>query len=117
LRIEARIRKIADQQTPQDRYRIEDLTVNPSEQCIYPEDNDSRNPISFTSIEFRIFVLFSKNKNKIISREEIIHQIWGNKVYITNRSVDAHVAHIRKKLQFSRLKIETIFGTGYKLTV
>jgi DNA-binding response OmpR family regulator len=117
LRIDARIRKIAEHSTQPDHYKIEDLTVNAAEQCIYLESEAEPQPINFTSIEFRILVFFLKNKNKIISREEMIQHIWGNKVYITNRSVDAHVAHIRKKIQASRVKIETIFGTGYKLTV
>jgi DNA-binding response OmpR family regulator len=116
LRIEAKIRKISGQYNPSETYKIEDLTVNVPEQRLYRESKGVREAINFTSLEFRIFVFFSKNNNKAISREEIIQQIWGNKVHITDRSVDAHVAHIRKKILTSRVKIETVFGTGYKLT-
>lgn len=116
LRIDAKIRKLVEQQNQSANYKIEDLTVNVAEQKLYLDKNGVSTPISFTSLEFRIFAFLSKHKNKVISREEIINHIWGGKVYITDRTVDAHIAHIRKKIQPSRVKIETIFGTGYKLT-
>lgn len=117
LRIDAKIRKLTEQQNRASNYKIEDLTVNVAEQKLYLEKNGEHTPISFTSLEFRIFAFLSKHKNRVISRDEIINHIWGGKVYITDRTVDAHIAHIRKKIQPSRVKIETIFGTGYKLVV
>jgi DNA-binding response OmpR family regulator len=117
LRIDAKIRKIAEQHNQSENYKVEDLTVHVAEQRLYLEGKGEPDSINFTSLEFRIFTFLSKNKNKVISRDEIINHIWGGKVYITDRTVDAHVAHIRKKIQASRVKIETVFGTGYKLTV
>ncbi len=116
LRIDAKIRKIAEQQNQSANYKIEDLLVNTAEQKLYLDKASEKTAISFTSLEFRIFSFLSKQKNKVISRDEIINHIWGGKIYITDRTVDAHIAHIRKKIQPSRVKIETIFGTGYKLT-
>lgn len=116
MRIDAKIRKMSEQQNMSTNFKVEDLTVNVAEQKLYHEHNGSQDPISFTSLEFRIFAFLSRNKNKVISRDEIINHIWGGKVYITDRTVDAHIAHIRKKIQPSRVKIETVFGTGYKLT-
>lgn len=117
LRVDARIRKIKEQNSQPDNYKIADLTINAAEQCVYLQSDGEPEPINFTSIEFRILVYFLKNKNKVIRRDEIIQHVWGSKVYITNRSVDAHVAHIRKKISASQVKIETVFGAGYKLTV
>jgi len=117
LRIDSKIRKLMEQQNLVTNYKIEDLTVNVAEQKLYLDKNDEQIPISFTSLEFRIFAHLAKHKNSVISRDEIINHIWGGKVYITDRTVDAHIAHIRKKIQPARVKIETIFGTGYKLTV
>lgn len=116
LRVDAKIRKIQEQAHQSENFKIEDLMVNVAEQRLYHENSGKTNHINFTSLEFRIFTFLSKNKNKVISREEIINHIWGGRVYITDRTVDAHIAHIRKKIQPSRVKIETVFGTGYKLT-
>lgn len=116
LRIDAKIRKLSEQQNQSANFRIEDLTVSVSEQRLYLDREGKQEMINFTSLEFRIFAFLSKHKNRVISRDEIINHIWGGKVYITDRTVDAHIAHIRKKIQPSRVKIETVFGTDYKLT-
>ncbi|WP_413287603.1 response regulator transcription factor [Bdellovibrio sp. HCB337] len=116
MRVDAKIRKMHDQAQQTANFTIEDLLVNVAEQRLYHEVSGKTTHINFTSLEFRIFTFLSKNKNKVISRDEIINHIWGGRVYITDRTVDAHIAHIRKKIQASRVKIETVFGTGYKLT-
>jgi DNA-binding response OmpR family regulator len=115
LRVDAKIRKMSDHLHQAENFKIEDLTANVAEQRLYHESGGQTKHINFTSLEFRIFVFLSKNRNKVISRDEIINHIWGGKVYITDRTVDAHIAHIRKKITASKVKIETIFGTGYKL--
>ena len=115
MRLEAKIRKLKDQEKKTENFQIEDLFVNVAEQRLYIEETDKKTPISLTSLEFRIFAFLSKNKNMIISRDEIINHIWGNRVHVIDRTVDAHIAHIRKKICRSKVKIETIFGSGYKL--
>jgi DNA-binding response OmpR family regulator len=115
MRVDAKIRKLSEQQGRQENFKIEDLMVNVAEQRLYLETPTETSQISFTSLEFRIFTFLSKHKDKIISRDEIINHIWGGRVHVTDRTVDAHIAHIRKKISPSRVKIETVFGSGYKL--
>jgi DNA-binding response OmpR family regulator len=47
----------------------------------------------------------------------LLQQAWGFDFYGQTRTVDVHVAHLRKKLEGSAVKIETITGVGYKLVV
>jgi len=115
MRVDAKIRKLSEQLNQFDNFTIEDLTANIAEQRLYHENQGEVKQINFTSLEFRIFLFLSQNRNKVVSRDEIVNHIWGGKIYITDRTVDAHIAHIRKKIQASRVKIETIFATGYKL--
>lgn len=115
MRIDAKIRKMSEQNSTNENFKIEDLLVNVAEQKLYLESENDSSQISFTSLEFRIFTFLSKNRDKVISRDEIINHIWGGRVHITDRTVDAHIAHIRKKIVASRVKIETVFGSGYKL--
>jgi DNA-binding response OmpR family regulator len=115
MRVDAKIRKLSEQQNGLENFSIEDLIVNVAEQRMYLEAKGENDPINFTSLEFRIFTFLSKNRDKIISRDEIINHIWGGRVHVTDRTVDAHIAHIRKKISPSRVKIETVFGSGYKL--
>lgn len=115
MRIDAKIRKMSEQNSSNENFKIEDLMVNVAEQRLYLENENEAVQINFTSLEFRIFTFLSKNRDKVISRDEIINHIWGGRVHITDRTVDAHIAHIRKKIAPSRVKIETVFGSGYKL--
>jgi len=115
MRVDAKIKKLQEQQNHLENFKIEDLVVNVAEQRLYLESGDKSSHINFTSLEFRIFTFLSKHRDKVISRDEIINHIWGGKIYVTDRTVDAHIAHIRKKISPSRVKIETVFGSGYKL--
>lgn len=115
MRVDAKIRKMQDVVAPSENFQIEDLLINVAEQKLYLQNAGNASNISFTSLEFRIFSYLSKNKNKVITRDEIIQHIWGSDVHVTDRTVDAHIAHIRKKIAESVVKIETVFGTGYKI--
>jgi len=51
----------------------------------------------------------------VLSREQLIQQVWGFDFYGQTRTVDVHVAHLRDKLAGSGVEIETVWGVGYKL--
>lgn len=80
--------------------------------CTY-EDNT----VSLTRKEFELLVLLAKNKDKIVTREEILNIVWGFEYIGESRTVDVHIKEIRKKLKQSGLEdkaIETIRGIGYR---
>jgi two-component system alkaline phosphatase synthesis response regulator PhoP len=52
----------------------------------------------------------------VLSREQLLNLAWGYDFYGQTRTVDVHVAHLRKRLQQSAsVRIETVTGIGYKL--
>ena len=53
----------------------------------------------------------------VLSREQLLNQVWGYDFYGETRTVDVHIAHLRKKLSGSNVEIETVLGVGYKLVV
>ena len=69
--------------------------------------------IKLTTLEFDLVVLFIKNKGKSFSREEVLNTVWGEDYFGSDRVVDDLVRRVRKKL--SKLKIEAIYGYGYRL--
>jgi len=73
----------------------------------------NKKEIKLTTLEFDLVVLFIKNKGKSFSREEILNTIWGEDYFGTDRVVDDLVRRVRKRL--SMLKIEAIYGYGYRL--
>ena len=68
--------------------------------------------------EFDLLQTFVQNKGLALSREKLLELAWGFDFYGETRTVDVHVAHLRERLgNDPRVKIETIWGVGYKLVV
>jgi DNA-binding response OmpR family regulator len=73
-------------------------------------------PVSLRAKEFELLVTLLNHKGMVLSREQLIEQVWGFDFYGQTRTVDVHVAHLRVKLTNSGVEIETVWGVGYKLT-
>jgi two-component system alkaline phosphatase synthesis response regulator PhoP len=66
--------------------------------------------------EFDLLHAFVQNKGLALSREKLLELAWGFDFYGETRTVDVHVAHLRDKLGTDdRVRIETVWGVGYKL--
>jgi DNA-binding response OmpR family regulator len=59
--------------------------------------------------------VLGKNKGLVLSRDQRLNQAWGFDFLGQTRTVDVHIAQLRRKLGASRVKIETVTGVGYKL--
>jgi len=74
-------------------------------------------PVNLTQREFEMMRLFVKNRDKVISRNRFLNEIWGYDRYPTTRTVDAHIASLRQKLETDPEHprfIVTAHGLGYK---
>lgn len=69
--------------------------------------------INLTTLEFELLLLFLNNKSKSFSREEILNSVWKEDYYGNDRVVDDLVRRLRSKMK--NLKINTIYGYGYRL--
>lgn len=69
--------------------------------------------IELTNKEFELLLFFLKNINQPFNREQILLKVWGDNYYGSDRVVDDLLRRLRQKLP--NLKIETIYGFGYKL--
>ncbi len=70
--------------------------------------------IEFSPTEYKLFVFLFENKNKVLSRTQILHNVWGINFDNSTNLVDVYISYIRNKLDESEHKIiHTIKGTGY----
>lgn len=76
---------------------------------------DEAKTLEFTPYEFKILKLLLSRPNQVYTRESIIDRVWGIDKFITPRTIDAHISHLRKKLECSNIAIQTVLSTGYKL--
>lgn len=76
-------------------------------------------PLTLTPTEFSILRILLENKGRVISAEELFHQIWQDEYYSkSNNTITVHIRHLREKLGDSMDKprfIKTIWGVGYKI--
>lgn len=71
-------------------------------------------PVSLTAKEFSLLAYLSERRGKVVSREELLRRVWGNRYEGGARTVDIHVRRLRAKLG-SALPLATLRGSGYKL--
>jgi two-component system alkaline phosphatase synthesis response regulator PhoP len=67
--------------------------------------------VHIPKIEFDLLVLLASNPGKIFLREEIYSKIWGNEVFVSDRTLDVHIRKLREKI--GKHHIKTIKGVGY----
>lgn len=70
--------------------------------------------IFFPKKEFELLAFMASNRGKVFSRESLLRRIWGESVYVIDRTVDVHVSKIREKLGPHGHWIETVKGVGYR---
>ena len=73
-------------------------------------------PISLRTQEFDLLVTLAEQPGRVFTREQLLEKAWGFDFYGQTRTVDVHIAQLRKRLANSLAKIETVTGVGYKLT-
>jgi DNA-binding response OmpR family regulator len=71
--------------------------------------------IELRTQEFDLLFTMAKQPGRVFTREQLLQLAWGFDFYGQTRTVDVHIAHLRKKLEGSSIKIETVTGVGYKV--
>jgi len=93
--------------------RIGNLAIDPARREVRFSDST----IDLRTQEFDLLLTLAEHRGLVLSREQILQKAWGFDFYGQTRTVDVHVAHLRKKMEGSSVKIETVTGVGYKLVV
>ena len=72
-----------------------------------------------TALEYSLLYFLINHKNEVLHRDTILDVVWGKEIYVTPRTVDTHIAHIRKKIEDNPMHPRFIIGVrgiGYKFT-
>ncbi len=75
----------------------------------------ANSPVELRAKEFDLLTTFAKYPNEVLDREKLLNLVWGYEYYGDSRTIDVHVTHLREKLEGSKIKIQTVWGVGYKL--
>lgn len=73
-------------------------------------------PLKMGPTEFKLLHYFMQNAERVHSRGQLLDKVWGDHVFIEERTVDVHVKRLREALGAAGILIETVRGAGYRLT-
>lgn len=73
-----------------------------------------KDEVQLTSTEFKILSILASKPGHVFTREQFINNIQGENIFVTGRTIDTHIAGLRKKIGAAANMIETIRGIGYR---
>ena len=92
-------------------YSIGPLLLNPDKHIIKVDGQD----VALTLKEFQLLCYLIRNKGNVMTRDQILQEIWGYEFDGENRTVDVHIRTLRSKLDKAGDLIETVRGIGYRI--
>ncbi len=107
-RIGAFFRKESVKTSDEDVIRKNGLVINKKN---YTVSTPEGNSIVLPKKEFELLYVLAQNPDKVLSRDELLHKIWGTDVFVVERTVDVHIRKVREKVGENYIK--TLKGVGY----
>lgn len=113
LELLVRIEKVISRtHSSPEEFTIAGVTVNEIRRTVRSGGVD----IKLKPMEYALMLMFMKHPGVVFSREQLLHEVWGDDYYGETRTVDSHIAVLRKKLNWAD-SIVTVHRIGYRLEV
>jgi DNA-binding response OmpR family regulator len=113
-RVKALLRRVEDYQIEMSVVRFGDVELDFHKY----ESRKAGQKLELTPLEFKILKTMIANKGKVITRDQFLDVVWGeDNLAVSHRTVDSHIAHIRKKIEVdpsNPLYIRSVHSIGYK---
>ncbi|HSC80453.1 MAG TPA: phosphate regulon transcriptional regulator PhoB [Chitinolyticbacter sp.] len=115
--LQARIKAVLRRRAPQvtdDTVEIQGLRLDPGTHRV----TGNGEPIDLGPTEFRLLHFFMTHPERVHSRAQLLDHVWGDHVFVEERTVDVHIRRLRSALETSGYDklIQTVRGTGYRLS-
>lgn len=112
-RVKASMRRANRPAALPEMFTVDDISIN----FTTMELTRAGEPVTLTTQEFKVLKFFVQNQDRVVSREELLNEVWGYRNYPSTRTVDNHILRLRQKLETDPahpLHFKTVHGTGYK---
>lgn len=107
-RIKAVLRRFEESVEEVNRLDVHDLIIDKDRYIVTRGDEDFQLPRK----EFELLFYMASRKGMVLDRQTLLNKVWGDNIYVVDRTVDVHVRKIREKL--GDHYIETVKGVGYR---
>jgi len=113
-RIKAVLRRLAPQMTD-DPIETGSLRLDPATHRV----TGNGNPLDLGPTEFRLLHYLMSNPERVHSRSQVLDRVWGDRVFVEDRTVDVHIRRLRQALSATGHEelIQTVRGVGYRFSV
>lgn len=109
-RVQAVLRRTKNASAVQEYITIGDLTID-----LYKHEVMIKNePIQLTLTEFKLLHHLASRPGRVFARDQLLDAVSGPETFVIDRTIDVHIASLRKKLKTFANRITTIRGIGYK---
>jgi two-component system phosphate regulon response regulator PhoB len=117
----ARIRAVLRRKAPEAldaAVEVNGLRLDPATRRVSRRVGDEQREVKVGPTEFRLLHFFMTHPERVHSRAQLLDRVWGDHVFIEERTVDVHVKRLREALAPAECSglIETVRGAGYRLT-
>jgi len=111
-RVKLNLRKSGKEKSPEESVQLSigPLMIDRERFTVLVDNSET----VFPKKEFTLLYFLASNPGKVFSRDTLLREVWGDGVFVVDRTVDVHVRKIREKLGEHFNLIETIKGVGYK---
>jgi len=107
-RIKAVLRRFDDSEQTANKLEVDDLQIDRDRYIVLQQGNEFQLPRK----EFELLFFLASKKGMVLDRQTLLNKVWGDNIYVVDRTVDVHVRKIREKL--GDHYIETVKGVGYR---
>ena len=108
-RIKAILRRLESRESA-GKLEINGILIDPGTRGV----TRSGDAVDVTTFEFDILEVLMRAAGRVVSRDELMEDLYGRKATPFDRSVDMHISHLRKKLEVGKPLIKTVRGVGYQ---
>ena len=111
----ARIRAVMRRRLPEavnDSVKVAELTLDAATHRVFSRERE----VKVGPTEFKLLHYLMKHAERVHSRSQLLDKVWGDHVFIEERTVDVHVKRLREALGAAGAMVETVRGSGYRIT-
>jgi two-component system response regulator CpxR len=108
-RVRAIMRRL-EERRPGVKFEVNGISIDPGTRDVTRDGA----PVEVTTFEFDILETLMRAAGRVVSRDDLMEELYGRKATPFDRSVDMHISHLRKKLEGDKPLIKTVRGVGYQ---
>ena len=114
-RINAVLRRLNVASNDNDIVRAGKITIDTTQHRILIDQQN----VDFSPTEFKLLYFLMSHPDRVFARDQLLDNVWGNQVYVEDRTVDVHIRRLRKVLENYNCDdyINTVRGVGYRFSL